>query len=362
VVRNQGHGCVRKPLDGRPCAAPDSPSVVAAALADYFSRRFRCPRLQYQEPPVELCGGWETYTYALQFQSRPALPEAYRQPLILRIYSCGDGLGRARSEWTAERHLATIGYPIAGHLFLEEDCSYFGGPFLISPRIAGRPLLRAILTEPWRLLTFARHMAETQTHLHRLPARGFPRPRGSFLSRQIQEARRIVRRYRLTRMKAGLDWLETHRPPPPRRPSILHLDYHPLNLLDTGDDRLVVIDWTEADVGDRHADVAQTLLTLDCMSEDAPGWFDRLSVGVGRYLFSAAYLSAYRSLLPVDDEALAYYCPFAAFRRLCYYAQWLGVGPTMDGRKPCSIAHLQPDHFHVLEGYFRKWAGVAVAL
>jgi aminoglycoside phosphotransferase (APT) family kinase protein len=362
VARYLGHTPIGKNGSEPSCSAPASPQGVASALARYFARRFRCPRLEFEQAPLELHGGWETYTFAFQLQGRGPLPAAYRGPLILRLYSCGDGLGRARAEFAAQRHLAALDYLVVGNLFLEEDCSYFGGPFLVSPRLDSQPLLRSIVSKPWLVGAFAGHMAEAHAHLHRLPTRGFPRPRGAFLSRQLRELARVVHRHHLTRLRPGLEWLRTHRPASPRRPSILHLDFHPLNLLDAGDDRLVVIDWTEADVGDRHADVAQTLMTLDCMSDDSPGWFDRLCVGVGRLLFSTAYLSAYRKLLEVDDELLSYYCAFAALRRLCHYGKWLSVGPTMDGRKPCAIAHLQPDHFHVLERYFQKWSQVAVAL
>jgi hypothetical protein len=64
----------------------------------------------------------------------------------------------------------------------------------------------------------------------------------------------------------------------------------------------------------------------------------------------------------VHDDRLVYYRSWAAFRRLCHYGHWLGVGPALQGRKPSAIEHLQPDHFHTLEQYFLKWAGVRIAL
>ena len=43
---------------------------------------------------------------------------------------------------------------------------------------------------------------------------------------------------------------------------IIHLDFHPLNLIYTQDREQVVLDWNEADIGDCHADVGTTLEML----------------------------------------------------------------------------------------------------
>jgi aminoglycoside phosphotransferase (APT) family kinase protein len=339
-----------------------SPAEVAATLADCLGRRLHCTGLDFLQPPVEVSGGWETYTYSFQLKAHPALPKAYAQPLILRAYSCCEGLDRSRYEFAVQRHLGGIGYPVPGHLFLEESCDYFGGPFLVSPWIQGPTLLRSALDKPWLVCNHALRMADAQLRLHRLPAQGFPRRTGDFLSTTLGWVARAVGRCRLHELRPGLEWLCAHRPPAPRRPSILHLDFHPLNLLDDGAGGLIVIDWTEADVGDPHADVAQTLLNLECMTEDHPSWYDRFWTAMGRWLFNRTYLRAYDSQAPLADARLRYYRALAAFRRLCLYGHWLTVGPTMQGRKPGAIRHLQVDHFHVLERYFRKWSGVSVAL
>jgi aminoglycoside phosphotransferase (APT) family kinase protein len=261
-----------------------------------------------------------------------------------------------------ERHLAGLGYPVPGHLFLEEKCAFFGGPFLVSPHVEGPTLIAKGVREPWMVTVLAQRMARMQLRLHRLPVEVFARRGDDFLSESLAWMRRVVTHCKLDELRPGLEWLCTHRPPVPRRPSILHLDFHPLNLLDDGAGGFVVIDWTEAAVGDRHADVAQTMMTLECMSEDHPSWYERFWVAAGRWLFNFWYLRAYSSQSPLDKVRLSYYRALAALRRLCLYGHWLRVGPTMDGRKPGSIRHLNADHFHIIERYFRKWSGVAVAL
>ncbi len=360
-VRLTGHSQCSDPSGGQFRTLPECSDLVASALMDYLTKRFKANGFDFEQPPVELDGGWETYTYSFQLKSHPALPKSYRQPLILRIYSSADGLEPAHYEFEVEHWLAQVGFPVPAHLVLEKNCAYFGGPFLLGPKVEGPTLLRSMLGQPWLFPTYAARMAEVHARLHRLPTTGFPRG-GDFLTRALEETTFVVSRFGLAELRSGLEWLCVWRPPAPRRPSVLHLDFHPLNLLHTANDNLAVIDWTEADIGDPHADVAQTLMSLECMSEDHPGWVERICVGAGRFLFTQCYLRAYRRQLALDDNVLSYYRALAAFRRLCLYGQWLGVGPTLHGRKPCAIHHLQPEHFRVIEGYFQKWSGVPIRL
>jgi hypothetical protein len=64
-------------------------------------------------------------------------------------------------------------------------------------------------------------------------------------------------------LRPGLDWLSLHRPPPSRPASLLHLDWHPLNLIRGEGGGLTVLDWTEADVGDPHADLGTALMMIE---------------------------------------------------------------------------------------------------
>jgi aminoglycoside phosphotransferase (APT) family kinase protein len=342
-------------------AAPDCADEVASVLGDYVAQRYHCALPQYAQRPVEMSGGWETFTYAFQFHPQPALPQPLTQPLVLRIYSCCAGLDRARHELAVQGYLQSLHYPVPGVVLLEEDADYFGGPFLLSPQIVGRTLLQSTLGRIWMLPINAARMANLHARLHNLPTRDFPRPRGAFLTRTLEEMSAIISRYELHGLQPGFDWLRTHRPPP-GRPSILHLDFHPLNILKDNAGHAIVIDWTEADVGDAHADLGNTLVCLECLGPDRLNWFDRYCVGVFRRLFVNLYLTFYRRQRQLEDRLLTYYRALAALRRLCQYGQWLGVGPTINGRKPSAIEHLRPEHFRIIEAYFHKWTQVPVVL
>src|SRR5437868_1691052 len=107
------------------------PPDVAAVLLDYLKGRLGVDSLAYTEKPIPFTDGFETYTYHFQLQSSAALSPRFAQPLAVRIYCGLAALPRARREFLVQRHLHQLQYPVAEPLFLEEDCTYLDGPFLV---------------------------------------------------------------------------------------------------------------------------------------------------------------------------------------------------------------------------------------
>jgi aminoglycoside phosphotransferase (APT) family kinase protein len=267
---------------------------------------------------------------------------------------------RARHEFEVPRRLGQLGYPVPEPVLLEEGCDLFGGPFLIMEQVCGPTLLRVMVRQPWNLLGFPARMAEVHARLHDLPRDGFPALPGRFLERHLGKMRAAIARHDLKGLAPGLDRLDRHRPPEPAIPSILHLDFHPLNLVARPGGSLAVLDWTYADLGDPHADVATTLLLLECVPVAAKGLWERLAILVGRPVLSGWYRHVYRRHRDLDEERLAYYRAWAALRRLVRYVRWLRAGPGVSGCKPCLVEHLGPDLLGALCRSFRRWAGVKV--
>jgi aminoglycoside phosphotransferase (APT) family kinase protein len=205
-------------------------------------------------------------------------------------------------------------------------------------------------------------MAVMHARLHRFPTEGFPDACGEFLARRLNEMRSMIREYGLDGLAAGWEWLAARRPPAPARTSILHLDYHPMNLLCGSFPALSVLDWTEADVGDHHADVATTLMLMACCSAGEPNAWERLTLPIARKLVSRWYLMAYRKRIRLDSEILAYYQALAALKRLCGYGRWLRASPLSTGCKPASLRYLNSCHLKGLQDYFHQFAGVSVSL
>jgi len=342
-------------------ARPFDPAAVAAALLDELRRRLDLPGLGYAEPPAPLPDGWECYLYTFRLRG-PGLPPAWDRPLVLRIHADRRGVPHARREFAAPRYLAGLGYPVPRPLLLEESGEAFGGPFLIDERVEGWSLLHALLHRPWNLLGFAGLMADAHARLHALPVDAFPAPPGPFLDRHLTRLGEVIDGCGLRGLAPGLDWLRRHRPEPPPAPSVLHLDFHPLNLIERADGSLAVLDWTYADLGDAHADVAMTRMLLECVPGVGAGWWERLVVGVGRPVLAWLYLRAYRCRRPLDEGRLCYFEAWAALERLVRYENWLRRGAAACDCKPDVTAHLTPELLEAFARWFRGRTGVALRL
>ncbi len=95
---------------------------------------------------------------------------------------------------------------------------------------------------------------------------------------------------------------------PSRQPVLLHLDFHPLNVLTDGRDIVGVIDWENVRLGDACLDVARSLSIL-CADPSL-----RLLPKDERFVvrqFRRAYLNAYQNLMGRD--ALIPLTPFLAW-------------------------------------------------
>jgi aminoglycoside phosphotransferase (APT) family kinase protein len=344
-------------------ADPNCEAHVAKALLRYLKKRLNSDDLRYLHSPVPNTNGWETHTYRFRLAAscRDMIP-GHDRPLVLRIHCSPQGLPRARHEFAVQRHLHNLDYPVPEPFLLEESCALFGGPFLIMEEMAGQTLYDNLLYFTWMMWPRSAAMAAIPSRLHRLPIDGFPSPPGPYLSRRLDEMRLLIREYRLDGLLAGWNWLAEHRPPPPVAPCIMHLDFHPFNLLCGWFPSLSVLDWTEADVGDHHADVATSLMLMNCCSAGEQNGWERLTLPVARRLVSNWYLRSYAKRIPLDRGVLDYYRAVAALKRLCGYGRWLRAGPLSTGCKPTSIHYLNARHLETLQNYFRQYSGVAAAL
>jgi aminoglycoside phosphotransferase (APT) family kinase protein len=343
-------------------ANPDNPEEIAATLLEYLRRRWRMNRLSFRAAPEAIPHGWETYTYCFQIKSCPGLPASFSNPLILRIYASPVGLSNARREWVAENYLAQTGFPVVTCLFLEEDSRFFGGPFLISIREEGEVFPDYLYHHRWRILRLPRKMGCLHADLHQIPVSEKMIRTTPFLERRLDEMNRLIRQYDLTELAPGYRWLVRHRPTDQATLSILHLDFHPLNLLYGSSRGFTVLDWSQVDVGDRHADVAVTKMFLDCMQVDRPTWWQRFNFWGGRLLLRHGYLAAYQRRFPLDTSLLGYYSAWASLGRLCTYCSWLRAGPAAFGSKPASLGKITQSHVDRFCQYFEEHTGVGVSI
>lgn len=161
---------------------------------------------------------------------------------------------------------------------------------LVMTRAPGKPFLEAMLADaaviPPHLDAMVR--MHRQIHSHAIPV--LP-PHKAKLADALGRAPRLGDKRRAQLIDA-LDALPTGR-------RLCHLDYHPLNIIGTPDDA-IVIDWLDASSGDPAADVCRTLVLL---TPHVPQ-------------VAEAYVDAYVAASGVTREAVLAWRPVIAGARL----------------------------------------------
>jgi hypothetical protein len=197
------------------------------------------------------------------------------------------------------------GHDIAPRLIETVDVDNRRG--LVLERLHGSDMLTVLQRRPWRLPFLARRLAAAHLRIHRIAA-----PDGLPDLRDVLEAR--IRRAPLPTHLREFALRELAALPGGDR--LTHGDYHPGNVLITGD-RDVVIDWVGAARGASGADHARTLLLL--------GWADPLPgtsraarglIAAGRSIFAREYARHYRRGAAVARHEVASWLTVAIAARM----------------------------------------------
>jgi aminoglycoside phosphotransferase (APT) family kinase protein len=123
------------------------------------------------------------------------------------------------------------------------------------------------------------------------------------------------------------------------RPSPVHLDYHPANVLLRPDGSAIVIDWTGFAVSDYRFDLAWTLILANAYEDAAVR--DQI-------------LQTYERIAGRDVEQLACFEVIASLRRLIGISISLQSGPEQMGMRPEATSIMQqqmPAHARVYATY-----------
>jgi len=340
----------------------------------------------YLDAPVArlsiLASGWETtvfeFTLGAPSKSFAAIPVG--QPMVLRFYqgSAADGKG-AREHTTIDRLFAAP-YPVPRPYAFEAGHQALGAPFLIMQRLAGGPLF-AVRSFPSAFKTFSLaffSFVRAQSKLHKFdPAspglREIPHayaPVGAasadspLLDRVLAIIANRVETGPLPGLREALN-LVTERAPKFRRSpdSLVHMDYHPLNVMVDGVRVTGVIDWVNTDVGDRHLDAAMTAVILSSSALEKPRWMRDNLVGNGlRASFAALYMPLYHAMAPMDFERFRYCQAVAALLRLSMMGMMRARGPEVVGFRREAIEEVTPAVVRLLSRYATRKSGASVRL
>jgi aminoglycoside phosphotransferase (APT) family kinase protein len=196
---------------------------------------------------------------ALLAKGRAADVYEYDDGLVLRRY-------RTEFDSTAEadvmKYVGSLGFPVP-------NVVEASGRDLVMERLDGITMLTDFPKHPWRLFEHARTIASFHQRLHALPP---------------------------------AEWMKRKHP---TGDVIVHLDLHPDNIMLTSRGP-IVIDWSNAGIGDGNVEVADLWLVMSCAK--VPGSaIDRAVAAVFRSLFVGTFLrnfelEAVRAALPLALE------------------------------------------------------------
>jgi aminoglycoside phosphotransferase (APT) family kinase protein len=341
-------------------------------LDSYYAHAFPAKQGVRVTELAEISAGWESDMYSFTVESGPA-GARQREELILRIYPGDDAHSKSAREYRGMSLLYGAGYPVPQVLVLEREDSPFGRPFVIMEKIQGQMMWPVWFGSPGEkqqdLLTlFCRLFVE----LHRLEWQPFAdaqdRPfegaqdrsskqdtagsdSGSpytYADRELGRLRPFLARFPIPGFLPIVEWLEQRWDLVPcERPSVIHWDYHPGNILLGDDGSAVVVDWTQVDVSDSRFDLAWTLLLLSTYEGEV--WHKRI-------------LHEYERLAGAKVEQLAFFEVFACLKRLGSIAASLTYGPEALGMRPGAGATMVQQMGPISRVYDRllKRTGIAV--
>jgi aminoglycoside phosphotransferase (APT) family kinase protein len=159
-----------------------------------------------------------------------------------------------------------------------------------------------------------------------------------FVDRWLQDALEYGRRFEMSSFDAIIGWLQSRRDTAPCfRPSLIHYDFHPANILVRENGSAVVIDWSGFDLSDSRFDLAWTLLLVG--SYESMAWRDHL-------------LQSYERHSGMPAEQLAFFEVSACVRRLAIILVSLRNGPDKSGMAPNAITLIKqqmPAHRRVYD-------------
>jgi aminoglycoside phosphotransferase (APT) family kinase protein len=322
--------------------------------------------------------GWETtiFEFVLATRSGRSAKLPLATPLVLRFYEGSRAKDKSVREATVLKRLAANAFPVPFvHLF-EPDPGPLGVPFLVMQRLDGGPLF-ASRSFPQAFKTFALGFlafVRTQARLHRLTgfAPDCPRawqPSGlasdaPLLDRLLAVIGQRIERGPLPGLAGPLARLREQADGFHTAPEVpLHMDYHPQNVLVRGFHVTGVIDWVNADRGDRHLDAATTSIILATSAMDHPRWMRDNAVGnLLRANFAGMYLPLYHAMLPVDFARFRYCQGVAALLRLSMFGMMLTRGADAAGFRPEAMTNVTPAVVRLLSRYATRKIGVPASI
>jgi len=284
---------------------PRDAMAVAEALCAWATEQFG-GEVEVVGAPQGIGAGFDSYIHLAQLAGS-VLPEAWREPLVVRILPRPDRMPRARAEAEVQGWCADRGYAAPRVLAVVAPDELFGLPAQVMERAPGVTMLDAIKARPWRARARVDQLAALQLQLHALDPTGWP---GSTTATAVVDARLSLTRRAVADLddpdlRSALGRAEELIGPCSTGGEVVvcHGDLHPLNVMVDGAGASV-IDWTDAGLGQREADVSRTALLFHVAAIAASNQLERRVLSVAGPRMARRHLATYRKSAALDDTRM----------------------------------------------------------
>lgn len=205
-------------------------------------------------------------------------------------------------------------------------------PALLLEWCQGAPLAEAIQRQPWRIGQLGRAFGRAQASIHQIAAASGELDGAGWIEWAGDDPQLAGALRRLARPV----------------PALLHLDYHPQNVLADGGRISAVLDWANARAGDPRADIARTY-TILMVEPYFPGR-QPLPIALGRRLLTASWRRGYAEIGGAPSD-------------MAWFYAWAGAAMMRDlaPRVASQQSWWEPRHLAQIQRWADMWRQRALA-
>lgn len=299
---------------------------------------------------AEINMGWETELFTLEINYEEDGVH-HVENRVLRIFSGESAGNKVKKEYQLMEALFKASYPVPEVYDYDIKGDVIGKPFILMRRIMGKTLDDTYRNETKEELDKGLNLLFGLFHrLHRLDITEFTDIPG--VSYTENSTQRILDYYSscieevLPWIEPVVLWLVENKPETSLEPqSLLHWDYHGMNVMIGEDDKPYVIDWSAAMIGDYRINLAWTIL---------------LYTTFGGEFFRDLIIGKYSELSGQTIEDIEFYEVVAATRRIIDFGKTVTGGSSASGLKP-EIVEIMKDskeHFQKVHDFLTERTGI----
>jgi aminoglycoside phosphotransferase (APT) family kinase protein len=287
-----------------PDVDPRDPEAVAERLRGWVTARFG-GQVAVVGQPGSVGAGFDSYIHLVQLAG-DELPAPWRDPLVVRLLPSVDRVAQSQREAEVQTWCAGRGYAAPAVLAVLAPDEVFGLPAQVMERAPGTTALDALKARPWRARALVDQLVDLQLRLHALDTSGWPGPAepAALVAQRLSLPRRVAVEREDADLAAALQQAERLLPLATSGTAVIcHGDFHPLNVVVDGSSASV-IDWTDAGMGPREADVSRTLLLFNVAAIAATSSIERIVLRAAGPRLAGRYRRVYEQGAALDPARM----------------------------------------------------------